>query len=218
MTTITRERPNVYRVPSSRNSEIEYTIQVNGYRADCNCEGASSAHRVGNTCKHERLALEAAAVDSDSPIARRFWSKVDRSGECWIWTAAQFSNGYGHFVSGGRAATTNHPAHRFAFELAYGLIGDRALLVCHQCDVKACVRPTHLKLGTKRTNMQEAIDRGQMPVGEDSPSAKLTEIEVHTIRTRYLAGEPSRLLAQEYGIQQGHVTRLVRGERWRHIQ
>jgi len=44
----------------------------------------------------------------------RFWAKVDKSGECWIWTARIAPNGYGHFNLNGRTRS----AHSVAMELA----------------------------------------------------------------------------------------------------
>lgn len=82
-----------------------------------------------------------------SDIADRFWAKVDKSADCWIWTAATSKNdGYGRFaISGMRLA------HRVSWEMAYGAIPD-GLVLDHMCFVRRCVNPDHLRLVTRKQN------------------------------------------------------------------
>lgn len=76
----------------------------------------------------------------------RFWSKIDKSGECWLWTAGT-RHGYGMFSIGPK----KHYAHRFAYELIKGPI-PRGLLLDHQCRVRACANPSHLRPVTRKQN------------------------------------------------------------------
>lgn len=87
----------------------------------------------------------------------RFWAKVDMSGECWEWTAALFTDGYGVFKVGGR----NRGAHRYSAMLHFGMF-DRRIVVCHTCDNRKCVRPDHLVLADHEWNAKdrEAKNRG----------------------------------------------------------
>jgi hypothetical protein len=39
-------------------------------------------------------------VYDSSKTAARFWRKVDRSGDCWLWTAGVDRRGYGRFNVG----------------------------------------------------------------------------------------------------------------------
>lgn len=99
----------------------------------------------------------------------RFWSKVDKGGDCWLWTAATFSTGYGAFYYGGR----NHHASRVSFEIANGPITGSGY-VCHTCDVRSCVRPSHLYLGTAADNARDAVERKRYRTGTDHPSGART--------------------------------------------
>lgn len=92
----------------------------------------------------------------------RFWSKVDKSGECWIWTGCLTNRGYGNF---GVRKGYNIPAHRFAYELTCGPIPE-GFLACHHCDNRRCVRPDHLFLGSHRDNTQDCIRKGRFCSGD----------------------------------------------------
>ena len=80
---------------------------------------------------------------------QRFWSKVDKSGECWLWTGAKNSEGYGHLRTGGE----HKSAHRRAYELLVGQIPD-GQYIDHTCHVTSCVRPEHLRLATAKQNRE----------------------------------------------------------------
>ena len=84
-------------------------------------------------------------------IADRFWSKVDKSGECWIWTAGTDRHGYGRF-SRGRGKTLQ--AHRVAYELLVGPIPAGKMLDHRVECPKNCVNPEHLRPATNRENSQ----------------------------------------------------------------
>lgn len=84
------------------------------------------------------------------PVADRFWEKVDKTGDCWLWTGAQTRGGYGNFGMGGHAGLTMR-APRAAVLLTRGSIPD-GMEVDHLCRVRLCVRPDHLEVVTREEN------------------------------------------------------------------
>jgi hypothetical protein len=98
---------------------------------------------------------------SKRPPSQRFWglvAVVDEPGACWLWIGGTDGDGYGVFyVSPDRGHVK---APRYVFEMTTGeRPGD--LCVCHHCDTPACVRPSHLFLGTRSDNMQDAVTKGR---------------------------------------------------------
>lgn len=145
----------------------------------------------------------------------RFWSKVDKSGECWVWIGARFQNRwgkptYGMCVVQGKVRT----AHRYSWEIANGPIPP-GLMVLHSCDNQRCVRPDHLSLGTHRQNMDEAVVRGSMRRGSEQHSARLTSDDVRAIRLRLASGDHQRAIASAYGVTQAAIHFINIGRTWK---
>lgn len=82
----------------------------------------------------------------------RFWAKVDKSGECWLWTASVFQcSGYGQFRVA-ELAKRSFQTHRISWLLATGTLPGRSELIGHHCGNRLCVRPAHLFHGYQKPN------------------------------------------------------------------
>jgi hypothetical protein len=81
----------------------------------------------------------------------RFWAKVDKSGECWLWTAQIDKDGYGITSHLG----TSRKAHRVSWEMACGPVPG-SLTLDHLCRVKTCVRPSHLEPVSASENLRRS--------------------------------------------------------------
>ena len=72
----------------------------------------------------------------------QFWARADKTGDCWLWTTSPWA------------------PYRRAYELANGPI-PKGLCVCHTCDVRQCVKPEHLFLGSQGDNMRDCAQKGR---------------------------------------------------------
>lgn len=110
-------------------------------------KGLCGKHYQANTKYGHPLATARELKFSD-----RFWSKVDKSGDCWLWMASTSSNGYGQFSTRGQNESLE-PAHRVAYRLTSGSIptGKHLDHICHNI---RCVNPGHLRPVTPKQNLE----------------------------------------------------------------
>ncbi|MCA1670323.1 MAG: HNH endonuclease [Thermomicrobia bacterium] len=162
------------------------------------------------------------------PIEERFWPKVDKSGDCWLWTATRFTNsGYGCIGYEGRS----QGAHRVSYILANGPIPE-GMCVCHRCDNRLCVNPAHLFLGTYKENSADAIAKGRVATGERQGThthpetvrrgeqhamAKLTAAQVQSIRRQATDGCDTAALSREFGVTHSHISAIVHRRAWKEV-
>ena len=87
--------------------------------------------------------------DPMKTLRSRFEAKVDRSGDCWLWTGEIVKGDYGRI----RTPEGRKMAHVVAYELEHGPVPD-GLQVDHRCHVRRCVRPSHLRAATIKQNQE----------------------------------------------------------------
>jgi len=80
---------------------------------------------------------------------------IDPRTGCWLFGRRR--NHYGHITYRGK----RYKAHRFSWEIANrGPVPD-GFIVCHRCDVPACVNPEHLFVGTQSDNRRDMYQKGR---------------------------------------------------------
>lgn len=152
------------------------------------------------------------------PIEKRFHDfhmPVTETG-CWLWTGKLDRSGYGYLVHDERPRR----AHRMSWKLHVGPIPE-GLHVCHRCDVRSCVNPAHLFLGTARDNIRDCWAKGRGSLAarkaDGSMPTRLTRDAVVTIRERCAAGARQADVAREFGIVPSYVWQIVHRYVWGHV-
>lgn len=100
---------------------------------------------------------------NDPDAIARFLAKIERGepDSCWLWTGTLNADGYGNFRYNGADRWRSYGAHRLALALATSTVPTSRMLACHHCDAPACCNPRHLYWGTNKSNMRDAMTRGQ---------------------------------------------------------
>lgn len=89
----------------------------------------------------------------------RFWARVQKNPNgCWLFAGAKWCPA-GHIYMA-REDGSRVSAHRFSYELHVGPIPE-GMVVMHTCDVPRCVNPAHLRIGTQRDNVLDAVQKGR---------------------------------------------------------
>jgi len=139
--------------------------------------------------------------------------KIDQKSGCWLWTANHSGSGYG----GIRSKAKKLLAHRVSWELYKGPVPD-GLCVLHKCDVRLCVNPAHLFLGTKADNAADMVKKGRSSRGERRFNAVLKEADVRSIRAKYAAGGiTQQRLAVEFKVSQTTINKIISQKIWSHV-
>lgn len=92
---------------------------------------------------------------SDEERIAAFWDKVDKSGECWVWTGGKTLKGYGQAYLGPTRNSPRKRVHTVSWTLIRGPVPE-GLTLDHLCRNKLCVNPDHLELVTAEENTRRA--------------------------------------------------------------
>lgn len=109
-----------------------------------------------------------------TPVAERLLAKLDRVygdvpehcpelGICWVWMGACNEDGYG-IIRGEKEPDGKQPlllVHRVSLSLALGRPLGLGMKALHRCDNTRCARPSHLREGTQKENVDDMNEKGR---------------------------------------------------------
>lgn len=145
---------------------------------------------------------------------------------CWNFNGCLLPNGYGKVRRLGKTWL----AHRLSYTESVGEIPD-GVCVLHKCDNRKCINPAHLFLGSRADNMKDMISKGRQNFKKSDSHRMALSISAKNQKNRYskismmAANEirhlystekaPQKVLAEMFGVNRSHISRIVRGESWR---
>ena len=148
---------------------------------------------------------------------KAFWSKVDKTGKCWLWLGHKDKDGYGVFGGSsvkegdgrGRETGGEWRVHRIAFVLLNGFIEDDDYIM-HSCNNPSCVHPLHLLKGTPKENSQYREQCGRHP--HLRTTYKVTFESAKELRRLYATGKYTmEALGKRFGISRSHAENVING-------
>lgn len=145
------------------------------------------------------------------PLLDRLLAYVREENDCWLWTGS-LRGGYGALTIDG----VTHRAHRLSYTLHKGEIPE-GMLVCHTCDIRLCINPEHLFLGSYKDNSDDKVAKGRQARGETGGRTKLTEDAVRHIR-KLAATCSYQKIANSFGVHKSSITDILNDRTWTHVK
>lgn len=130
---------------------------------------------------------------------------------CWIWMASLNTGGYGKT---GLGRGSYLAAHRVSYENKFGPI-PKDKFALHTCDIKCCVNPDHIFLGTQKENMADKVKKNRQARGEKHGTHKLTDVQVMRIKS---SNEKPIDLAKEFNCSIITIRQIRNGLYWKHLE
>jgi len=130
---------------------------------------------------------------------------------CWLWIGYTTRTGYALFSMNGKLQSVHRYSYRhFKGEIPIGM------QVCHRCDVRNCVNPDHLFLGSNADNQQDSWKKGRRNHlrGDSYRLSKLSEDNVRDIKTKRL---DAKGFGRLYGVGSSNVYKIWQGKSWNHV-
>lgn len=148
-------------------------------------------------------------------LLERFMDKVreEPNTGCWLWRGSLLPGGYGCFVDNRKKKI----AHRLSWALFRGEIPD-GYRVCHKCDIRNCVNPDHLFLGTQADNIRDMVQKNRHQFGEKHSAAKLNSSQVVQIRELLATGATQRKIAELFGVCNSTISQIHSGKVWKSVE
>lgn len=154
----------------------------------------------------------------------KFMSLADRLDEgsipepnsgCLLWERGGVTDGYGTMRWQGKM----RGVHILSWEQHNGRPVPPGMCICHKCDVRRCVNPAHLFLGTNAENIADKVRKGrqarhQLARGENNGHARLTAADIQTIRAD---ARKNVDIARAFNVDPSHVSKIRSGDAWRHV-
>jgi HNH endonuclease len=159
--------------------------------------------------KHLTLSTDSLAKGSGLTVLLEMLN-VDEN-DCIRWPYTHAGHGYGMVWFGKDKVGT----HVVSWIMTHRVDVPEGMEVCHTCDIRDCVNPRHLFLGTSQDNNQDKVNKRRHRFGATHPMVKLTEDQVREIRVR--SGLTLKELSKIYNVGESAISEIRNHKAWTHI-
>jgi len=135
--------------------------------------------------------------------------------DCWEFLGRIEKDGYGRIEVDQNVSML---AHRLSYIIYTGNIPS-GLLVRHLCDIKRCVNPKHLILGTHMDNRNDAVNRNRIPFGENTNATRLKNDDIKQILLDTLNNKYKNVneICEHYDILPVTLSFVFSGHTWKSV-
>jgi hypothetical protein len=146
------------------------------------------------------------------PLSEKIEKHITRIPEsgCWIWMSTIENSGYGRVCDGKKPFY----AHRVAYEQKYGSIPNGKMAL-HHCDIRCCVNPDHLFIGSQKDNMIDKMLKNRQAKGEKHGNSRLTESQA--LEAKFSSEKPE-VLAKKFGYSASGIRQIKAGTAWKYLE
>lgn len=166
-------------------------------------------------------------IDISQKYIDRFWSYVIKDSgvfslvngkysECWLYDGVDNGKGYGQF----QMYKEKVLAHIFSYMLKHQRTRRPRRNVLHHCDVRMCVRPSHLWLGSNQDNIDDKVSKNRQwrPKGVANVNSRLDANKVRAIRLLCNSHEHSHSeIGRKFGVSPTAIYNVMGHHTWKHV-
>lgn len=149
-------------------------------------------------------------------IKKSLYSNIKKNENgCWEWTGNLYPNGYakmGITINGSRLL-----GHRASWIIHNGAIPSDKLIL-HRCDIRQCVAPEHLFLGSQSENSRDMHAKRRGMLGDTHVNSKINAIQAREIKILLRDKQLSHgQIAEKYNVSRANISQINLGKNWKHI-
>jgi HNH endonuclease/NUMOD4 motif len=154
-------------------------------------------------------------VSSDGKVRRVLRDKLRRCGELGRILRPSVSHGYFHVILMVNGQRHSRSVHRLVALAFLGAPPSSDYQVAHWDGNKQNNGFANLRWATPRENSSDRLRHNTMHVR--TWNSKLSESDIEHIRELARSGVVQRRIAEQFGVQSAHISKIVRGLKWRQL-
>jgi hypothetical protein len=197
------------------------------WKCRCDCENKNTIIYMAHSLKIG-YAKSCGCLKNPGPkecnerIREKLLKNSVRNSDCLEWQGYIPEKGVHYGMMYYPKTKKYHAVHRLSYVVFKGEIPD-GFCVLHSCDNKKCIEPSHLRLGTKKENSKDMVDRKRHPYliknrGSAHHKAKLNEEKIKEIIELRKMGLTLVQISEKFGMHYSMIGYICQGKNWKQVK